>query len=596
VVLDHFQRKALEQLKSHLKRNDNAKGLLVMPPAAGKTIVVLKLLAESISGCSKKRQPIRAVFVAPNALLAGQAYREMQGLCPMVSNDGRSTVGIRLDWSNDRETGEIERGSSNSGRFSFEIWNSRTDDKVRRPIIDKELWDSEELKNSHSVVFASKSALESLNKSFPNAKYFGDNKASIRFLFFDEAHHAPAAGWSKVLNSIISSGRRRVFSIGLTATAFRGRRENEETTKFLEKYPKLVERSFGDYWRRNSPVENVLAKPRFREVQIKQNGNPVVFEWKRGSGPINRFEMIAQEEERKLRNKKGKSPGGSRLPFNNHKVVRECIKKVDDWVAGNAVNGTNGQEPKTIVFCRNILHAEILFKKITDGLGDTEKRKVVLVHSKQKFSEKWNYIRRFRKDKKCKICICVEMLAQGWDVPEVERVVITRWTRSERLIWQMIGRGLRGTRVSGGTIGLEVVWFNVKFEPEKEEFKLYTPKDFLGAVDGDSFGLGHEVEELFLKGDKNVTTGEKVGNVRNKGSIKKGSANKKYALRKGKNRRKSRRPRRDYFNSIGDARKKAKFRSGDNKNKSYIYYILKKSKSDGSYNEVEAWKNGVKIR
>ncbi|MBN2220017.1 MAG: DEAD/DEAH box helicase family protein, partial [Kosmotogaceae bacterium] len=497
LLLDSYQQEALDLLKSKSRSNHSSRGLLVMPPAAGKTVVVLRLLFDKITSCYERDIPVRAVFVAPNALLADQAYQMAQAICPPVSRDGRSTIAFRLNWT--KENIEIESDSRKVMKrhdFSMRVWHSRLNEE-RNAYFNEDFYELDETRNNHGVLFASKTALASINVKHSRLKYFGRSGSSVKFLFFDEAHHAPARGWSQVIESIISSGKKRVFCVGLTATAFRGSRESEETAAFLEHYPVYIKKSFEEYWSIDSSVNSVLARPKFRCVVLTRNGSPIVLQWKKKSSLINRFEnrfeMLEEKEERNIRKSRPRRHG---LPFEEPKVVREVIEEIDKWIAAN-VNNPNG--PKTIVFCRNIAHAEILFDQINRKLQDDAKNTVVMVHSRQEPMVKWYGVRRFRTDPKCRTCICVEMLAQGWDVPSVERIIVTRWTRSERLIWQMIGRGLRGRRVSGGTEELEVVWFKVQFGSEEKEFKVYTPADFYDAVRGTSVGLGIENEALAIK-------------------------------------------------------------------------------------------------
>ena len=95
--------------------------------------------------------------------------------------------------------------------------------------------------------------------------------------------------------------------------------------------------------------------------------------------------------------------------------------------------------PRTLVFCRSIKHAERL--KIFFRQYDIPSE---VIHSGPELhrSEKFKALSDFRQGK-LKVLISIEMLNEGIDVPDVNIVVFARVTHSRRIFLQQLGRGLR---------------------------------------------------------------------------------------------------------------------------------------------------------
>ena len=94
------------------------------------------------------------------------------------------------------------------------------------------------------------------------------------------------------------------------------------------------------------------------------------------------------------------------------------------------------------------------------------------------------------KDDKLDVLVNVNIVTEGVDVPNVQTVFLTRPTKSKILMTQMIGRGLRGTKV-GGTAITYIVDFLDKWQddlvawviPEKlhKEEEIIEPVVVVGA-------------------------------------------------------------------------------------------------------------------
>ena len=95
------------------------------------------------------------------------------------------------------------------------------------------------------------------------------------------------------------------------------------------------------------------------------------------------------------------------------------------------------KEPRVLVFCRSIVHAERLknyFAQYDIPAG--------ILHSEISRSDRFLTLTNFRNGV-LKVLISIEMLNEGIDVPEVNMVVFARVTHSRRIFLQQLGRGLR---------------------------------------------------------------------------------------------------------------------------------------------------------
>ncbi|WP_018417118.1 DEAD/DEAH box helicase family protein [Teredinibacter turnerae] len=100
---------------------------------------------------------------------------------------------------------------------------------------------------------------------------------------------------------------------------------------------------------------------------------------------------------------------------------------------------------KTIIFARNIKHAEILAKLFSEMYPEFGGNFCQVIHSKFERAEELIDDFKLTNDskKKITIAISVDMLDTGIDVPEVLNLVFAKPVKSKVKFWQMIGRGTR---------------------------------------------------------------------------------------------------------------------------------------------------------
>ena len=96
-------------------------------------------------------------------------------------------------------------------------------------------------------------------------------------------------------------------------------------------------------------------------------------------------------------------------------------------------------EPRAVVFCRSINHAEAIARRLqAEGFA------VHAIHSRLDRFEATKILREFRAGD-VPIIVTVDMLNEGIDIPDVNLIAFLRVTHSRRIFVQQLGRGLRLT-------------------------------------------------------------------------------------------------------------------------------------------------------
>lgn len=249
----------------------------------------------------------------------------------------------------------------------------------------------------------------------------------------DEAHHAVAANYQKVIKRMTSLNSNRIL-LGLTATP---KRMQESEQRKLQKMFNVNEnllnkRGVNGYvyeiTLKQLLLSGYLAKPVYEKVKTQIVGEveyQITLE-------DEEFFMRYGELSEKLKNQIARSSARNQI------IVQQYLNNKERY-------------GKTIVFAVNQMHAETLSEEFN-------KAGVSCDYAVSGRSESQEVIQNF-KDNKFKVLINVMMLTEGSDVPDIETVFLTRQTNSDSLLMQMIGRGLRGEK-AGGTKEANIVAFH----------------------------------------------------------------------------------------------------------------------------------------
>ena len=279
-------------------------------------------------------------------------------------------------------------------------------------------------------------------------------------LVVDEAHHATAKTYRKLINNIKQNfedrGKVNNFRmLGLTATPFR---TDEGEQGLLKKvFPDDI--IFSENLR-TLITRGILAEPIFENLKTELD-----FYRELTKSDIKKIEdcdNLPQDVARRIAMSK----------LRNRRIVDHYVENQEKY-------------KPLLVFAIDIQHAielNALFQLrgiksdfVASGYQDTNTGATV---STRENSEK---IRQFRRGE-IEVLISVEMLTEGTDLPNVQTVFLTRPTNSTILMTQMIGRALRGQK-AGGTEKAYVVSFIDNWE---DKIKWVNPEK-LTDIEGREF-------------------------------------------------------------------------------------------------------------
>lgn len=248
----------------------------------------------------------------------------------------------------------------------------------------------------------------------------------------DEAHHAIAANYQKVLNKINKYNPNMVL-LGLTATPIRMNKYEQHHLIRQFNIDYNIAHNIG----KNGFVYEVtlkqliksgfLANPKYEKVKTEIVGE---IEYDLSEEDEDYFERFGELSER-LKNQIARSSARNKL----------ILKKYLD---------SKKRYGKTLIFAVNQMHAETLCNEFKAAGVSCE----FAVSSR---ADAQSVIKDF-KNNKFDVLINVQIMTEGSDVPDIQTVFLTRETNSESLLMQMIGRGLRGSKVHGTEVAYIVAF------------------------------------------------------------------------------------------------------------------------------------------
>lgn len=218
-----------------------------------------------------------------------------------------------------------------------------------------------------------------------------DPAGPVSLLLVDEAHHATAATWRRVLSAVYSRGGK---SVGVTATPYRA--------------------DGGD-------IDELFGAPAFARsiVDLQHAGHLVPMTW--------RVARVGELDLSAVKVSAGDYAAGALGDAFTDQILASMATKIHRLVGGR----------RTVVYTPTVDTAEVLaIELIRAGMpaaaisGTTER------------AERDRVLAVWRAGETQTVVNC-QLLTEGFDLPGIEAVVIARPTRSQALYVQMVGRGLR---------------------------------------------------------------------------------------------------------------------------------------------------------
>jgi type I restriction enzyme R subunit len=153
----------------------------------------------------------------------------------------------------------------------------------------------------------------------------------------------------------------------------------------------------------------------------------------------------------------------------NRQVITEPFNRVVAGVVAEFVDPR--LDGKTLVFCVNDTHADLMVKVLKEALaaryGEVEDGAVMKITGRTDKVEE--QIRRFKNERAPSIVVTVDLLTTGIDVPSISNLVFVRRVKSRILYEQMLGRATRLHTFSDGT--------------PKESFRIFDAVELYDALE-----------------------------------------------------------------------------------------------------------------
>ncbi len=304
------------------------------------------------------------------------------------------------------------------------------------------------LTKDHELIFASVGSLSN-NPQLLTEKVIKPNELQEMLLVIDEAHHASAKSYRKVIDEL-QNNVEGLKILGLTATPYRSEDFRKKKDKYEEDIEgvKKLKSELGKVFKDNILYsislqklinEGFLAKPQF----IDKNTN-VEIKLELTEEEIAKIEKLDISANKKLEEI---LIAAKRNKF----IVEEYVKDKEQYKYGKtlffAVNQKHALELHNLLRNKGVKSNYLISGKVAD---ETE-----ILSNEEK-------IEKFRNNE-YEALVNVNILTEGTDLPDVKTIFLTRPTTSSILMTQMIGRALRGER-AGGTAESYIVSFIDNYE------------------------------------------------------------------------------------------------------------------------------------
>jgi len=379
--------KALDQ-----KNKSPFEGLLVLPTGGGKTLTAVHWLLRNFIDKRKK-----VLWIAHRHELLDQAFETLKfSAYPSLLSD--------------------------TEKFRYRVISGHP--KHDRPV---------NIKATDDIIIASK---DSLNSGLNYLTNNWVNHSDAILLVVDEAHHATAKTYRKLIDSIKQNFKDRGKAdgfrmLGLTATPFRT--DDSEQGLLKKVFPDDI--IFSEHLR-TLITRGILAEPVFENLETALDFYKELSD--KDIRSIENFDKLPKQVAEKI----------AMSSIRNKRIVDHYVENREKYkpLLVFAVDIQHAIALNALFTNRGINSDFVASKIMDEGTGATI--------SPRENSEK---IKRFRAGE-LEVLINVEMLTEGTDLPNVQTVFLTRPTTSTILMTQMIGRALRG-QSAGGTEKAYVVSF-----------------------------------------------------------------------------------------------------------------------------------------
>lgn len=252
------------------------------------------------------------------------------------------------------------------------------------------------------------------------------------FVVFDEAHHAPAPSYRRLLEAL--RAEHGATLLGLTATPTYTNESKRGWLRTLFPQGVLASARATDLI-----AEGILARPHFEPYPTSVKPDFAERDYQKWLGT---FRDIPESVVQKLAENAERNELIAATYADNRAKYGKTIIFTDRWFQCEAILQALAK--------RGVKRAGAVYSHV-DAPLPYEKRQ------KRDRNENAKVLEQFRRGD-LDVLVNVRMLTEGTDLPNAQTVFITRQTTSQILMTQMIGRALRGPKF-GGTSDAYVVLF-----------------------------------------------------------------------------------------------------------------------------------------
>ncbi|MBI4616721.1 MAG: DEAD/DEAH box helicase [Planctomycetes bacterium] len=388
-----FQAKALAKLKTWFEKRGRSggAGILVLPTGAGKTFTAVRFLAEG-----PLSDGYRVLWLAHTHHLLEQAFECFRPESIGSIREPRRELRLRVV-------------SGTPGHFP-----------------------PRDIAPSDDVVIGTLQTISTaVREELAPMAAFLKAAGKKLFIVFDEAHHAPAPSYRKLLQGLQAQGTP---VLGLAATPVH---TDESKRGWLE-------RLFPDEIPAQERANELIAHgylARTHAVPLKTNVTPS-FEARDYEKWLGTFKDIPEHVIDALASHAKRNAFIAQAYTDNREKFGKTIIFTDRWFQCEAI---------AEALKKHKVRADSVYSHVDASLPTGEQRR------KRDADENARVLQRFREGE-LDVLINVRMLTEGTDIPDVQTVFITRQTTSTILLTQMVGRALRGPKF-GGTSDAYIVSF-----------------------------------------------------------------------------------------------------------------------------------------
>lgn len=278
--------------------------------------------------------------------------------------------------------------------------------------------------------------------------YLKDERFKADLIIFDEAHHAAATEYSKVIRILTKSSTK---ILGLTATPGRGK--EDETQKLAELFfnnPPIQINTHDPYL---TPIKFLQKKGVLSKLIFKTPIKIPEIKEKFSKQEINKLLKSSEYDDKKILMKIGQDH------IRNIRIAKKLLE-------------LDKENKQVLYFGPTVEQSKLMYVLLTNfGI----KAAVIDKDTSKEFRAE--IISKFQK-KEIHFLLNFNVFVAGFDAPAVDTVFIGRPTKSPNTLLQMIGRGMRGPNVESGTETCDIYYVEDKFLSRFQNFdELYRTYD-----------------------------------------------------------------------------------------------------------------------